>query len=139
MIEAARPDDRIAVIGLWQACGLTRPWNDADADFYRALESPSSAILVLREPVDAIAATVMVGFDGHRGWVYFLAVAPTRRRRGLGRQLMEAAEDWLRGHGAPKIQLMVRGGNSEALAFYEGLGLERQDVVTLGRFLDRRT
>lgn len=139
MIEGARPDDRVAVIALWQACGLTRPWNDADADFYRALESPSAAILVLRETDHAISASVMVGFDGHRGWVYYLAVAPTHRRRGLGRQMMDAAEDWLRGHGAPKIQLMVRGGNKDALAFYEALGLERQDVVTLGRFFDRRT
>ena len=136
MIEEARLDDRVAVIALWQACGLTRPWNDPDADFYRAVEWTGSAILVLRED-DRISASVMVGFDGHRGWVYYLAVAPTERRRGLGRQMMAAAEDWLRGRGAPKIQLMVREGNDEAAAFYEALGLERQDVGTLGRFFDR--
>jgi ribosomal protein S18 acetylase RimI-like enzyme len=77
----------------------------------------------------------MTGFDGHRGWVYYLAVAPDRRREGLGRQLMAAAEAWLRDRGAPKLQLMVRTGNAEALGFYEALGLERQAVVTLGRFL----
>jgi ribosomal protein S18 acetylase RimI-like enzyme len=135
MIEEARPDDRIAVIALWRACGLTRPWNDPDADFYRAIEWPGSAVLVLREG-DGIAASVMVGFDGHRGWVYYLAAAPDHRRRGLGRQMMAAAEDWLRGRGAPKIQLMVRTDNDEALGFYDALGLTRQDVVTLGRFLD---
>lgn len=135
MIEEARPDDRIDVIALWQACGLTRPWNDPDADFHRAVEWPGSAVLVLRDGKQ-IAASVMVGFDGHRGWVYYLAVAPDQRRRGLGREMMAAAEDWLRGRGAPKIQLMVRERNDEALAFYESLDLGRQGVVTLGRFFD---
>jgi len=77
----------------------------------------------------------MTGYDGHRGWVYYLAVAPDRRRGGLGRALMAAAEAWLRARGAPKIQLMVRGDNAAALGFYEALGLERQAVVTLGRFI----
>ena len=134
MIEEARPDDRVAVIALWQACGLTRPWNDPDADFYRAIEWPGSAVLILREG-DGIAASVMVGFDGHRGWVYYLAVAPERRRAGLGRAMMDAAEAWLRERGAPKLQLMVRADNSHAIGFYKSLGLEPQKVVTLGRFL----
>ena len=77
----------------------------------------------------------MVGFDGHRGWVYYLAVDPRAQRRGLGRKLMAAAEEWLRGQGVPKIQLMVRDDNRAALDFYANLGLERQDVVTLGRFI----
>jgi len=77
----------------------------------------------------------MVGFDGHRGWVYYLAVAPERRRAGLGRAMMDAAEAWLRERGAPKIQLMVRDDNSHAIGFYKSLGLEPQKVVTLGRFL----
>ena len=126
--------DAGAVIALWEACGLTRPWNDPALDFHRALEGDTSAILLLRDG-DALAASVMVGSDGHRGWVYYLAVAPDRRRAGLGRTLMGAAEAWLRAKGAPKLQLMVRGSNEEALRFYEALGLERQDVVTLGRFL----
>ncbi|HVQ08091.1 MAG TPA: GNAT family N-acetyltransferase [Allosphingosinicella sp.] len=77
----------------------------------------------------------MTGFDGHRGWVYYLAVAPERRRQGLGREMMAAAEAWLRRRGVPKIQLMVREDNEAARAFYEALGLKRQKVVTLGRFL----
>lgn len=77
----------------------------------------------------------MAGLDGHRGWIYYLAVAPDCRRRGLGRALMAAAESWLRALGAPKLQLMVREGNDEALAFYEALGINRQPVITLGRFL----
>jgi ribosomal protein S18 acetylase RimI-like enzyme len=78
----------------------------------------------------------MVGFDGHRGWVYYLAVDPGRRRRGLGRSLMAAAEDWLMVRGAPKLQLMVRSDNEAAMGFYQRLGLERQEVIVLGRRLD---
>lgn len=122
------------MIALWEACGLTRPWNDPQRDFALALETGGSTVLVVRED-DALAGSVMVGFDGHRGWVYYLAVSPEHRRKGLGRTLMAAAEAWLRERGAPKIQLMVREGN-EAAAFYEALGMERQKVVTLGRFLD---
>ena len=124
-----------AVIALWQVCGLTRPWNDPAADFHRAIGGPSSTVLAVRDG-EAIAASVMVGHDGHRGWVYYLAVDPARQRSGLGRVLMAAAEDWLRARRVPKLQLMVREGNDAALAFYAALGgLERQPVVTLGRFL----
>jgi ribosomal protein S18 acetylase RimI-like enzyme len=133
MIEAG-PGDAEAVIALWRACGLIRPWNDPAADFARAIAGPSSAILLRREG-DAVAASVMVGHDGHRGWVYYLAVAPEMRRAGLGRAMMDGAEAWLRARGAPKLQLMVREDNEDALGFYEALGLERQKVVTLGRFL----
>lgn len=133
-VEAGAADEA-AVIALWEACGLTRPWNDPALDFRRAVEGATSAVLVLRDGV-ALAASVMVGSDGHRGWVYYLAVAPDRRREGLGGVMMDAAEAWLRARGAPKLQLMVRASNEEALGFYEALGLERQEVVTLGRFLD---
>ena len=136
----AREADTPAVIALWEACGLTRPWNDPQADFAQALAGPASTILVVHDEGGGagqgdLAGSVMVGFDGHRGWVYYLAVAPGRRRSGLGRVLMAAAEVWLRARGAPKIQLMVRADNAAALGFYEALGLERQQVVTLGRFL----
>ena len=134
VITGAQPADEADVIALWEACGLTRPWNDPVADFARAIAGPGSAVLVRREG-DALVASVMVGDDGHRGWVYYLAVAPARRRAGLGRAMMAEAEAWLRSRGAPKLQLMVREDNEEALGFYEALGLERQKVVTLGRFL----
>lgn len=133
-IESAFSADAAAVVALWRACGLTRPWNDPEADFAVALNGAGSAVLVARGP-RGIAGSVMAGFDGHRGWVYYLAVAPGARRGGLGRALMAAAEDWLRARGAPKIQLMVREDNHAALGFYQALGLERQKVVTLGRFL----
>lgn len=134
LIEAARAEDAAAVVALWRACGLTRPWNDPDADFALATGDTSSVVLVARG-AEGVEGSVMVGFDGHRGWVYYLAVLPDRRGGGLGRALMAAAEDWLRARGAPKIQLMVREDNHAALGFYDSLGLERQGVVTLGRFL----
>ncbi|MFC3581646.1 GNAT family acetyltransferase [Sphingomonas hylomeconis] len=134
MIAAATMADRAPVVALWQTAGLTRPWNDPLADFAQALEAPGSTILIARRD-HGIVGSVMVGFDGHRGWVYYLAVAAEARRAGLGRALMAAAEDWLRMQGAPKIQLMVRADNAAALGFYESLGLEQQNVVTLGRFL----
>lgn len=133
-IAPAGAADAAAVVALWEACGLVRPWNDPHADFALAVQGPASAVLVARGE-NGIAGSVMTGFDGHRGWVYYLAVAPDVRRQGLGRALMAAAEAWLRKCGAPKIQLMVREGNEEAIAFYEALGLEPQRVVTLGRFL----
>jgi ribosomal protein S18 acetylase RimI-like enzyme len=133
-IEAATAADVEAVISLWSACQLTRPWNDPKRDFALAVEGLASAVLVLRDS-GAIVASVMVGFDGHRGWIYYLAVAPGHRRRGLGRRMMAAAEEWLRERGAPKIQLMVREDNAQVIAFYEALGLQRQKVVTLGRFI----
>lgn len=134
ILRDAEPGDAPAVIALWEAAGLTRPWNDPTQDFERALAAADSAILILARD-GAVVASVMVGYDGHRGWVYYLAVAPAHRREGHGRVLMAAAETWLKERGAPKIQLMVREDNEEALGFYEALGLERQKVVTLGRFL----
>ncbi len=134
VLREAEPGDAGAVIALWEAAGLTRPWNDPIQDFSRALLAADAAILILSME-DAVVASVMVGYDGHRGWVYYLAVAPGHRRGGHGRALMDAAEAWLVERGAPKIQLMVRDDNEAALGFYEALGLERQKVVTLGRFL----
>jgi ribosomal protein S18 acetylase RimI-like enzyme len=133
VIESATAADAGAVVALWQACGLTRPWNDPAADFALAAEGVASTVLVARD--ERISGSVMVGFDGHRGWVYYLAVAPDRRGEGLGRALVAAAEAWLRDQGCPKIQLMVRDDNRAALDFYRALGMERQAVAVLGRFL----
>lgn len=134
IIEAG-PADRAAVVALWQAAGLTRPWNDADADFLRAVSGEQSSVLLLRDAASDLLGAVMVGDDGHRGWVYYLAVAAAARGQGHGRALMAAAEDWLRARGCPKLQLMVRAGNDAATGFYRALGLEAQPVVTMGRFL----
>jgi ribosomal protein S18 acetylase RimI-like enzyme len=135
-IREAAAGAAATVTALWHQAGLTRPWNDPTADFLRAVEGPSSAVL-LAEAGETLLGSVMVGHDGHRGWVYYLAVSPRCRRSGLGRRLMGAAEAWLAERRVPKIQLMVREDNSEALGFYQALGLEVQKVVVLGRFLDR--
>ncbi len=134
-IAAAKESDADDVIALWEACGLTRPWNDPAADFRLALANQTSAIL-LAHIEGALVASVMTGFDGHRGWVYYLAVAPDSRKHGLGTKMMAAAERWLRERNAPKIQLMVRDGNEAAIGFYKALDYDVQPVVTIGRRLD---
>jgi ribosomal protein S18 acetylase RimI-like enzyme len=123
-----------SLVALWEDCGLTRPWNDAAADARLALGGPASTILGIRER-GTLVGSVMVGFDGHRGWVYYLAVAPGYRRSGLARSLMAAAEDWLRERGAPAIRLMVREENAVACGFYRAIGYETQQVATLGKRL----
>jgi len=125
------------VVALWQACGLTRPWNDPAADIALARRGPSSAILVGRNS-DTIVATAMVGHDGHRGWVYYVAVDPNLQGKGLGRTIMAAAEDWLRNAGVPKLQLLVRRENAKAGAFYQSLGYEESTSVMLAKWLDGR-
>lgn len=134
MTRLAALDDCDAVIALWEACELTRPWNDAAADFQRSVNGLTSDIILL-EHEGHLTATVMVGDDGHRGWVYYLGVSPDHRDKGLGRTLMDAAEKWLRDRNAPKIQLMVRDDNEQAIGFYKALGYEVQPVVTIGRKL----
>ena len=133
-ISPLRPDETEAAVALWEACGLTRPWNDQRADIALALGRPSSTILAGR--IDSkLVATAMTGSDGHRGWVYYLATDPDHLKRGVGRMLMAAAEGWLRQLGCPRIRLMVRGENLAARGFYRAIGYDDQDVVTLGRTL----
>jgi ribosomal protein S18 acetylase RimI-like enzyme len=127
--------DRDAIIALWTACGLTRPWNDPIADFNFALAGSASTVLVLREG-DRIVASAMVGHDGHRGALYYLAVHPARQRQGLGRLLMTEVEDWLRQRGAPKLNLLVRRDNAAMVGFYEALGYTDQNCISLGKRLD---
>jgi ribosomal protein S18 acetylase RimI-like enzyme len=105
------------------------------ADFELAACGPESTVLGLFD-AGVPVATAMVGFDGHRGWVYYLCVTPHRQRQGLGRRMMAAAEAWLAARGAPKIQFMVRRDNAAALGFYIALGYAEQGVTTLGRRLD---
>lgn len=130
-----RPDEAAAAVALWAECGLTRPWNEPHADLARALDGPTSTVLAAVDG-SGLVGTAMVGYDGHRGWVYYLAVREDRRRAGVGRVLMAACEQWLGERGVPKVQLMVREGNDAALGFYEALGYADQQTVVLGRFLD---
>ena len=129
--------DVAAVIALWQACGLTRPWNDPAADIALARRGPNSTILIGRAD-DNIVATAMVGHDGHRGWVYYVATDPDRRAKGFGRAIMDAAEDWLREAGIAKLQLLVRPENSGVAAFYQSIGFGEQKILFLTKWLDGR-
>ncbi|WP_416899714.1 MAG: GNAT family acetyltransferase [Minwuia sp.] len=129
--EAAMRDGLVA---LWTDCGLTRPWNDPDADIERAVSNPGSTIFVICQD-DQVVGSVMTGYDGHRGWVYYLASAPAMRGRGIAATLMRAAEDWLRDRGCPKIELMVRDTNDAALGFYDRLGYEHQPVSVKAKWL----
>jgi ribosomal protein S18 acetylase RimI-like enzyme len=126
-----------AVINLWRQCGLTRPWNDPHADIALARRGAHSAILVGRRN-HAIIATVMVGHDGHRGWLYYLAVDPGAQRQRHGAAMTQAAEDWLRLRGVSKAMLMVRADNTGVHAFYDALGYEQQERVVFAKWLDGR-
>ena len=127
-------DDTEAVVALWRDSGLTRPWNDPYADIDRKLTTQPDLFLI-GETDAGVAATAMIGFDGHRGWVYYLAVREGLRGTGAGRSLMAEAERLLIARGCPKIMLMVRSTNDDVLAFYDTLGYTADDVVVLGKRL----
>ncbi|MEA5454885.1 GNAT family acetyltransferase [Sinomonas sp. JGH33] len=126
--------DRAAVVALWHEAGLTRPWNDPHKDIDRAVKTWPDLFLVAEE-ADAVVGTAMCGYDGHRGWIYYLAVAPSRQGRGIGRTLIAEAEVRLTELGCPKVMLMVRRGNEQAHAFYGGEGYAEDDVATFGKRL----
>jgi ribosomal protein S18 acetylase RimI-like enzyme len=134
-IRPYREADEAAVIALWHACGLTRPWNPPAADIGFLRSSGHGEILIAEDGAD-IVGSVMVGHDGHRGWVYYLAASPARRQRGLGRKLMAAAEAWLAARGVRKCELMIRNSNEAAAGFYGRLGYDREPVLVMSRWLD---
>ncbi len=109
------------VVALWHAAGIARPWNDPARDIAFARSRPHCALLVAVAGTQVLASA-MVGEDGHRGWVYYVAALPERQGSGLGRGIMAAAEAWLKARGVWKVQLLVRADNDQARGFYEGLG-----------------
>ena len=129
--------DVATVVALWQRCELTRPWNDPAADIALARRGPNSTILIGRDG-ETIIATAMVGHEGHRGWVYYVAVDPDHRGKGHGRTMMDAAEDWLRNAGIAKLQLLVRPENAKVQAFYESIGYDEQPRIMYAKWLDGR-
>ncbi|MDA0703535.1 MAG: GNAT family acetyltransferase [Proteobacteria bacterium] len=134
-IRSFEEPDLVAVVALWRQCGLVVPWNDPVADIRLALDSGHGTVLVGCEGSD-ILASVMVGHDGHRGWLYYLAVDPTRRKAGFGRRLVEAAESWTAARGIRKVELMIRGNNAAVREFYDRLGYRSEDVSVVSRWLD---
>jgi ribosomal protein S18 acetylase RimI-like enzyme len=133
-VEELNGAHRAMAAALWRDGGLTRPWNDPLNDFDRAIAGPASVVLGIVEGGDLVG-TAMTGHDGHRGWVYYLCVATAHQRRGLGVELMRAAEEWLRARGAVKVQVMVRHTNQSVVTFYESIGYEASDVTVLARWL----
>jgi ribosomal protein S18 acetylase RimI-like enzyme len=125
------------VIALWRRCGSTREWNDPAGDIALARREANATVLLGRND-NVLVASVMVGHDGHRGWVYYVTVDPDHRYKGYGRAIMTAAENWLRARGMQKLQLMVRGNNAEVHAFYRQLGYYDQERVTFAKWLDGR-
>ncbi|VTU34119.1 GNAT family acetyltransferase [Variovorax sp. PBL-E5] len=133
-IRAFAPEDEAAVVALWQACGLTRPWNDPHADIARKLGEQPELFRV--GTVDGeLMATAMIGFDGHRGWVYYVAVSAAHRGQSHGRALMQEAERLLTERGCPKLNLLVRSSNEGVIAFYRRLGYVQDEAVSLGKRL----
>ncbi len=127
--------DTEAIVTLWNAAGLVKPWNDPYRDIERKLAVQPELFLVAEAGDGTVMGTAMVGYEGHRGWVNYLAVADPARGTGLGRALMQEAERLLIQRGCPKINVQVRTANTEVLAFYERLGFAIDDAVSLGRRL----
>ncbi len=133
-IRAFSPGDENAVVALWEACRLTRPWNDPRRDIARKLAVQPELFLVGIED-GVLVASVMAGYEGHRGWVNYLAVLPGHRGRGYARILMEHVEGLLQERGCPKLNLLVRSSNTDVLAFYHHLGYVADEAVPLGKRL----
>ncbi len=135
LTRSATADDQATVIGLWRACDLVTTYNDPDLDFHFAMAGACSDVLVGLDEVGALQATVMVGHDGHRGWLYYVASSPTARGRGFGQQIVQAGEAWLWQRGVSKVQLLVRETNVKVVTFYERLGFETAPRVVMGKWL----
>jgi ribosomal protein S18 acetylase RimI-like enzyme len=134
-IRVFEPRDENAVVSLWRRCDLVCPWNDPAKDIRRKLAVRPDLFLV-GELDGEIIACVMAGYEGHRGWLNYLAVAPEHRRRGYARAIVEEAERLLQQSGCPKINLQVRTSNREVIEFYRRLGYEVDDVVSMGKRLE---
>ena len=122
------------VIHLWRICDLTRPWNDPNKDIDRILSDQTGKLFLVRKH-NKVLGSVMVGYDGHRGSVYYLSVHPDYQKKSLGRMLMKHSEDYLLTLGCPKLNLMVRTSNLPVIEFYDQLGYRKDEVVVLSKRL----
>ncbi|MCX5734802.1 MAG: GNAT family acetyltransferase [candidate division NC10 bacterium] len=134
-IRPYEPGDEEAVVQLWTDCGLVVPWNNPRRDIRRKLQVQAGMFLVGCVE-NQVVATVMAGYEGHRGWINYLAVSPRHQRAGIGRRMMEEAEALLRAAGCPKINLQVRSTNAAVIEFYKRIGFKIDDVVSFGKRLE---
>ena len=135
LIRAFKQVDKVAVVELWQACGLIVPWNDPVKDIHRKLEVDPD-LFIVGELEGAIMATVMGGYEGHRGWINYLAVTPSQQGSGYGRKLMAEIELRIKNKGCPKINLQIRQSNIDVIAFYAVIGYGNDNVIGLGKRLE---
>lgn len=133
-IRPCEPRDENAVIDLWSTAGLIRPWNDPVKDIARKATVQPDLFLVADDD-GVIAGVVMAGYDGHRGWINYLAVEKSRRGTGIGRELVGRAEAELAALGCPKVNLQIRLDNAGTVALYEHLGYERYEVIDMSKRL----
>nr|WP_321458075.1 GNAT family acetyltransferase [uncultured Cohaesibacter sp.] len=137
VVSDIKDEEVETVVALWNACGLTRPWNDPYNDIAFSRSQANSTVLVARLKADGpIVASCMVGHDGHRGWTYYLSVDPKEQSAGIGKAMMKAVEDWHLAQGIWKSQLMVRTGNEKVISFYETLGYNISATQLLERWID---
>jgi ribosomal protein S18 acetylase RimI-like enzyme len=127
--------DRARVIALWRACDLVVPWNNPGRDIERKLRV-SPELFLVGELNGKLVATCMAGYEGHRGWINYLAVSPELHRQGIAARMMQASEARLHQMGCPKINLQVRASNEGVIAFYRSIGYEIEDVVSMGKRLE---
>lgn len=135
-IRSATLADETAVADLWRACGLVTSYNDPGTDFRFAKAGPSSDVLVGVDDAGRVRGSVMVGHDGHRGWLYYVASSPDARGSGIGKRMVAAGEDWLRRRGVVKAQLLVRQTNTRVVSFYEHIGYEETPRVLMAKWLN---
>ena len=133
-IKPYHPDNQQAVINLWQACDLVVSWNDPIKDIERKMRVDPDLFLIA-ELSGEIVATVMGGYEGHRGWINYLAVSPDHQRKGYARAMMQQVEVLIQAKGCPKINLQVRGTNTNVIKFYQAIGYDVENVVGLGKRL----
>jgi ribosomal protein S18 acetylase RimI-like enzyme len=134
-IRPYRTEDETAVIALWSACGLVVPYNNPKKDIRRKLPVNPEWFLV-GEQHKLIVATCMAGYEGHRGWINYLAVSPHAQRRRFASRMMDEAEKLLRAAGCPKINLQIRSTNSQVIEFYKSIGYKIDAVISMGKRLE---
>jgi ribosomal protein S18 acetylase RimI-like enzyme len=135
LIRPYQAADQAALLALWRSCDVLRPWNDPVQDIARKLTVQPELFLLAWSQDEQLCASVMAGYDGHRGWINYLAVAPQYQRQGLGRLLLQQVEARLLAMGCAKLNLQVRASNTQVLAFYEHLGFQSDAVLSLGKRL----